>query len=109
MRIRSILAAAVAAAAVLAPAAPSQAAGVKPCDMPGHVGVVVYGGDGDILVVCLRPAGAVELVEEVVEPYRDYPGEVVDWVEAVRGIRCWSYPDGSIACDNPPRFPTPWE
>ena len=106
MRVQSVLALALGAVALLGPAAPSHAAGMRPCDEPGHVGYIVYGGDGDIFGICFRTGVVTDPVNEVLGRVQDYRGEVDYWIADVRDTRCWSTPE-FIVCDEVPPPPLP--
>ena len=91
-------------AALLAAFVPgsADAAGARPCEA-GYVGVIVYDASGDVARVCVRDPGP------ALDPWREYLGDVVDWVDEETPPRCWYYPaTGEIACeriDPPPRPP----
>ena len=108
MRIKPALLVVTAAAALFAPAAPSHAPGARPCDEPGHVGVILFDENGDVFGVCFRTGVVTDRAGEALDwatGYRDAAGY---WVDDVRDTRCWSTPD-AIVCDEvpPPPLPVP--
>jgi hypothetical protein len=95
-------------AALLAAFVPgtADATGARFCE-PGYVGVIVYDAAGDIARVCVRDPGIDP--EEIVSPWGEYLGDVVDWADRELPPRCWYYPQTheieSDNVDGPPRPP----